>query len=421
MKEAVFIFRKDLRIYDNLTLNYVSKNYDVIHPVFFFTDEQVGSQNKYASHRSITFMKQSLKQLGVPTFSVKNYKEIPSFINKQYPNISGVFFNNDYTPYSIERDTYIRKWAKNSNYETLSLEDPLILGEFIERKTPYVKFTPFLNEVLKKKISTNDQTKTIKNKLKVKLNDDYPLRKEALAILSDTKKFSEYGNKRDYFDYNTTRINIYVKFGLVSPREVALIFTSNKDLLRQFIWRDFYYSYYYKSSDPKVYQGDLNISINWNNDKKLLELWKEGKTGYPIVDACMRQLKKEGYISNRARLIVSSFLSKNLLIDWREGERYFSQQLLDIDRIQNTAGWHSSVGVSKHSLPYFRIFNPWIQSKKYDKNAFYIKKWIPELKNVLDKDIHDWEKSYEKYNVNYPYPIVNYKESKELFLKSIKK
>jgi deoxyribodipyrimidine photo-lyase len=163
--------------------------------------------------------------------------------------------------------------------------------------------------------------------------------------------------------------------------------------------------------------------ISWRTSEKDLELWKQGKTGVPIVDACMRQMNKIGYMHNRGRMIVATFLCKTLLIDWRLGEKYFAQKLTDYDPAANNGNWQSIASTGVDMKPYFRDMNPWIQSTNFDKEAHFIKTWVPELETVDAKDIHKWETSclLEKYeNIKYPKPIVNYAEQKKIMLDKYK-
>ena len=165
-------------------------------------------------------------------------------------------------------------------------------------------------------------------------------------------------------------------------------------------------------------------NIKWDNNRTLFNKWKEGRTGYPVIDACMTQINKTGYMHNRGRLLVSSFLIKNLGIDWRWGEKYFAQSLVDYDVLVNNGNWQWTSGSGADSQPYFRVFNPWIQSDRYDKNCEYIKYWLPNLKNVENKHLHQWEKFHSEYNlkdIDYVKPIVDYKESKANSLKMYKK
>ena len=174
---------------------------------------------------------------------------------------------------------------------------------------------------------------------------------------------------------------------------------------------------HFRSNDP----SDRYDKIKWDNNPTHFNKWKEGKTGIPIVDACMRQMNTTGYMHNRGRMIVSSFLIKNLLIDWRKGEKYFANMLTDYNISANNGGWQWASGGGTDAQPYFRIFNPWTQAKKYDKECEYIKKWIPELRYVDNKDILNWNTMYKKYDINYPKPIVDHKKTRERALVIFKK
>ena len=196
-------------------------------------------------------------------------------------------------------------------------------------------------------------------------------------------------------------------------------------LIRQLIWRDFYYHLgngfidrFGKSLKPQY------DSIKWNVNSGQLQKWKDGNTGYPIVDACMKQINTTGYMHNRGRLIVASFLVKNLQINWEAGEKYFAQTLLDYDVLVNNGNWQWVSGSGADSMPYFRIFNPWTQSEKFDKECEYIKYWLPNLKDVENKHLHQWEKFYTEYDlkeIDYVKPMIDYKESREKTLKMYKK
>jgi deoxyribodipyrimidine photo-lyase len=404
LKKVVFIFRRDFRIEDNTTLYNISKLYDVIIPVFFLTKEQVGSTNKYRSTRSVNFMLNSIKEMNIPVIEVADYKEIPNIIIKNYGAVDGIAFNKDYTPYACKRDSFIESFCTKHNIAFHSYHDQLLLrGLYTNNKgVAYSIFTPFYTrakKLIKKYVRDEDIIKSIMIKLSHPIIENHVVKKEAYKIL-----------RKDIKEDDNTKLSVYLKFGIVSPREVS----RHKTLWRKLLWRDFYYNHYVS------FPYTPTFDIKWSKNKELFQKWVDGKTGFPIVDAIMRQLKEEGYIINRHRMIVASFLSKNLHIDWREGEKYFSNQLIDIDRIQNMAGWMSVVGVAKHSLPYFRVLNPWIQSKEYDVKCKFIKKWVPELKSVSPVHIHNWYVYNSHYSLNYPDPIVNYEETKEYFLDSVK-
>ena len=243
-------------------------------------------------------------------------------------------------------------------------------------------------------------------------------RKEALKILKNINSFSNYEKTRDVLSKNTTHLSAYLKFGCISIREVYHVvknkFGINDDIIKQLLWRDFYY---HVGNEYTIWGKSMKEKYNkikWLYNKKHFNKWKNAMTGFPIVDAAMRQLNETGFMHNRGRLIVASFLIKNLQIDWLWGEKYFATQLIDYDPLVNNGNWQWVAGTGTDSQPYFRIFNPWSQSEKHDKDCIYIKKWIPELKNVDNKDIHKWYKTYKNYpNIKYPTPIIDYKKSRE--------
>jgi deoxyribodipyrimidine photo-lyase len=368
--------------------------------VFFMNKEQINS--KYSSKSSVKFFTNILKTklTNVSIIQIKNLVEMIRYISnfaKQNSSLKTIAFHYDYTPYAIQRENAITEFAKKNNLNIISTHDQLLLLDFHTKKdnTEYSKFTPYYNT--------------------------YPFNKIKTPTFLSFAKYTNYAKFRDVPSEDaTTHLSHYLKFGVISPREAYTAFKNVEMLKRQLIWRDFYYTYYYFNG-IKSYSGDVKNIPKWQNNDKLFKAWKNGKTGFPIVDAGMRQLKHENYMHNRVRMITANFLTKILQINWKKGELHFSENLIDIDRIQNMAGWHSVSSLSKHSLPYFRVFNPWIQSKKYDPDAKYIKKYIPELSEVQAKDIHAWETSHTNYpKINYPKPIVNYAKQKQIYLNSLK-
>lgn len=454
MTKSIFIFRRDLRLYDNIGLIEACKNSNEVLPIFIFTPEQINKiQNKYFSDNSVQFLIESLddlnKQLNEKNsrmfyFYGKN-EEILKKIKKEF-DFKSVFVNRDYTPYSIKRDKTIETFCKENDITFVSLNDITLLkmdeGMNKENKQ-YKVFTPFYKKALKYSIEKPDtykcknfvnKNKKIKIEYEKDIHNFYKKNKEILVNggrkiglkkLKSLKKFKKYGKTRDYPKTDTTHISAMNKYGCISIREVywEIKKINVEPLLRQLYWRDFYYriSYYY----PRVLKGKSfkkeYDKIKWKTNKKKLEKWKEGKTGFPMVDAGMRQMNTTGWMHNRLRMIVSNFLVKDLFIDWREGERYFAQTLYDYDPSQNNGGWQWSSGSGTDSQPYFRIFNPWLQSKKYDKDCEYIKKWVPELKNIPNKHIHKWYEFHKKYDIDYPKPMVNHQNAKKNTLKLYKK
>ena len=443
---GLFIFHRDFRIIDNKTLLELNNKCKNIYTCFIFTPEQV-TNNIYKSDNSIQFMIECLKDLE-RIIKSKNgkllifYGSTISIIEKVIKdlNIDILACNRDYSPYAKNRLKNMEQLAKEKNIEFLIDNDYYLYepGSIIVSSTEkaYTKYTPFYNKVYNipydkpekyKKINfkntnygTNYSLKEAENKL-IQINENILVqgnRKNALDILKNIKKYNNYGKTRDNLNIETTQLSAYIKFGCVSVREVASIFKSNNSLYRQLIWREFYahilndYSYVLKGPLKEQYS-----SIKWSKSNKNFDAWKNGKTGFPIVDAAMNQMNITGYMHNRGRLIVASFLIKTLLINWREGEKYFATMLTDYDPASNNGNWQWVASTGADSQPYFRIFNPWSQSEEHDPNCEYIKKWVPELKNVPNDKIHKWFEHYEEFlkdkKINYYKPIVDYKTQRE--------
>lgn len=451
-KNGLFIFRRDLRIQDNKGLKLIHDECENVYTIFIFTPEQVGNANKYKSNNSVQFMIESLKNLNshlggkLYCFYGKNNNIIHNLIDEL--NINVVGFNLDYTPYAINRDIEIMNLCNNKNVDVL-FENDYYLNEpgtiLSGGGTPYLKFTPYYIQATKKQIDTpttfkfisKQTSKRLKNIINLsnalnrftRINDNLIIkggREEGIKVLKNAVKSQKhYSKTRDNISYNTSLLSAYIKFGCLSIREIYKIFHHNKDFIRQLHWRDFYAQIVY--FNPQVIGGALKENYNkikWHNNGRLFKAWCDGKTGFPIVDASMRQLNTIGWMHNRGRMIVSSFLTKILLIDWRLGERYFATKLVDYDPANNNGGWQWSAGTGADSQPYFRIFNPFLQSQNHDPNCEYIKRWIPELREVDNDIIHNWDKEWNKEENNatskYIKPIVNYAEQKEKALKMYK-
>jgi deoxyribodipyrimidine photo-lyase len=233
------------------------------------------------------------------------------------------------------------------------------------------------------------------------------------------KKQVAYSKHRDELSYETSMLSPYLRFGCLSPREVWWTLKTHlpkeQTLLKQLLWREFYYNIY--AADPSIYKVSMQRplrGIRWSDNKVDLRAWAKGCTGFPVVDAAMRQLLTSGYMHNRGRLISAGFLTKVLRINWVIGEKWFAKHLLDADRASNGGGWQWCAGTGTDASPWFRAFNPWRQSKRFDPDALYIKRWIPELADVPAEDLHTWDVSHKKWieeGVAYPAPICDYKAS----------
>ncbi len=448
---SIFIFRRDFRIKDNTAWNKMLMNEERgnnIYPIFIFTPEQInGKLNKYKSDNAVQFMIESLLELNKEvkiTFCYGDIiKVLTNIIITKGNKITSIYTNTDYTPYAVHREKIIEKLCKEYDIKfepchDITLFEPKTITNSSGKI--YQKYTPFMRACITKRVpkpTTINRTHSIKhvktsyeisiNKLKsfYKHNDLIHVhggRDNALKILNHTSLFSNYNKTRNTLNINTTNLSAYLKFGCVSIREAYNIFKKNKGLIRQLIWREFYYHLGYGFIDRFGKSLKPNYdNIKWINNKSHYKKWCEGKTGFPIVDACMTQLNKTGYMHNRGRLIVSSFLVKNLLINWKYGEKYFAQKLVDYDVLVNNGNWQWTAGSGADSQPYFRIFNPNRQSENYDKDALYIKKWLPELKDIDSNHLHNWEDHYKEHKLSYPKPIINYSESKINALKLYRK
>ena len=456
---GLFLFHRDFRIPDNIALNNAGFVCNKLYTCFIFTPEQV-TNNKYKSDNSVQFMIESLNDLAVDI--KKNSGELLCFYGTQTIilkhlieelKITHLFFNDDYSPYAIHRDNEAKQLCNKLQIECQTYPDYYLYepGTVLveSSKNAYKKYTPFYNAVLNNRVSKpmnvtsfpfSISSKKLKYKITlrdamkqfVKVNDNilvrggriYAQEKLENALL----KQRDYESTRDFFTTKTTHLSAYIKFGCVSIREVYHEFKKkfglNHGLIRELIWREFFAHvlYCYPEVVGKSYQTKFR-SLNWSHSKVNIEKWKTGMTGFPLVDACMREMNTTGYMHNRGRMTTASFLIKTLLIDWRVGEQYFAQQLTDYDIASNNGNWQGISGTGVDMKPYFRDMNPWIQSYKFDINAEYIKKWVPELEKVDASDIHNWNETYNntKYkDVNYPKPIVDYSKQKEKMLEMYK-
>ena len=443
-ENGLFIFRRDLRITDNnglIALNSQCKN---IYPVFIFTPEQI-ENNSYKSYPAVQFMMESLQDLEhkiekmggkLLLFYGKNDDIVAHLIQKLHINV--VAFNTDCTPYAIKRDHSIQQLCASLSVKTLTTDDYYLqpLGSVLNQtEYTYQKFTPFYNAALQFRVAApighrkirfaRSSLHNITLSVAVARFVDYSpnvLRggrdaatKQIRIALRNTR---DYGKTHNILIQPTSQLSAYIKFGCVSIREVYHIFHSNRDFIRQLYWRDFYANIAF--AYPHVFGATMKPKydkIRWTQNHGWFTKWCNGTTGFPIVDAGMRELNHTGYMHNRARLITMSFLCKTLMIDWRLGERYFASKLVDYDPASNNGNIQWVMGGGSDSNPYFRIFNPWLQTAEYDANCEYIRKWVPELRDVPIPDILRWNTEHPKYAGVYKIPIVDYTEHKERALR----
>ncbi len=449
---CLFIFRRDLRLVDNLALLESNRNYEKVIPCFIFTPEQITEKNPYRSANAIQFMCESLEELDselrtrnsqLHYFQGENIKVLDSIhqdFKKSGKKLDAIIFNQDYTPYAKKRDSEIQKWCQDNEIKCIQAEDYLLapIGTIVKGDgSPYTVFTPFKNAGFKisvpkinLKLASNfgkfNFSQMLDKIISYQKNENILVsggRKLGKKQIQKLKKQNQYNTTRNSLSLETSHLSAYLKFGCVSIREVyhkiKKLYGKENNLLDQLFWREFYF--YIAHYFPQVLHGKNYNSkydkIKWTVSKTNFEKWCRGETGYPVVDAGMRQLNHTGYMHNRARLITSNFLNRMLGMDWRLGEKYFAQKLTDYDPSVNNGNWQWIASTGTDPKPYFqRLFNPILQSQKFDGDAEYIKKWLPELVQIPAKELHDWSKFYQNYNLeelNYVAPVVDYKEARK--------
>ncbi len=440
-KKSLYIFRRDLRLADNRGLLKALQESETVIPCFIFDPRQVGEKNSYRSNNCIQFMIESLHDLdeqlhkkdGRLYYFYGDAEEIANKIIEQ-EKLDAIYCNRDYTPFSIKRDEAIKKICIQHNAQFIQVADALLHEPeevLTGSNTPYSIFTAFYKKSITlpveepiEKIPTHFYAKPIKNShTKEIFKEILPIKneklwihggqQEGLKLLKAVTKLSNYQNTRDFPELPTSSLSAHFKFGTISIRQaywyIAHELGKNHPLLRQLYWRDFFTHVAYHS--PFVFKQAFHEKYNnlpWKNNKEQFNAWCEGKTGFPIIDAGMRQLNETGWMHNRVRMIVASFLVKDLHISWRWGEQYFARQLVDYDPSVNNGNWQWSASTGCDAQPYFRIFNPWLQQKKFDPECNYIKKWVPELKHVPTKIIHSWFNPAYAALKDYPKPIVDH-------------
>jgi deoxyribodipyrimidine photo-lyase len=401
-KVSIFWFRRDLRLEDNAGLYHALKSGFPVIPIFIF-DKNILKKLTNKSDQRLQFIHDSLKslkeQLNTKGSDLLTFYDSPKNAWRQLTelyDIQGVYTNEDYEPYAIKRDKEISTFLGKQSIDILRYKDQCIFHkDDILKKDgkPYTVFTPYKRkwrEALEKNtFEEYGSKKLLKNfaKLsKVPMISIEELGFNEIEVQNKVKTIKrsiieKYHENRDIPSVNgTSLLGLHLRFGTVSVRKCANVgFSINDTWLDELIWREFFMQILYHF--PKVISGPFKEKYNalkWKNDKKEFEKWCKGETGYPIVDAGMRQLNETGFMHNRVRMAVGSFLVKHLLIDWKWGEKYFADRLLDFELSANNGNWQWVAGTGCDSAPYFRIFNPYLQQKRFDPDFKYIKRWIPE-------------------------------------------
>jgi deoxyribodipyrimidine photo-lyase len=395
MKVSVFWFRRDLRLKDNRGLFEAVKRGLPVLPIFIF-DTHILDRLEDKQDRRVDYIHQALetihKELGSGlTVFHGTPLEVFKNLTESY-DIQSVFCNEDYEPDAIRRDKDVADFLQAKDIEFKSYKDQVIFSKNDILKsdgTPYTVFTPYSKRWLGKLSDADLQDYSCDLSGFVKSNhfpglEEIGFRKTDIVFQKpelNKKAISDYHLTRDFPALDaTTYLGIALRFGTISVRKcVRFASESNQTWLKELIWREFFMQILFHF--PKVVNAcfkDKYENIKWRNNEAEFELWCKGETGYPIVDAGMRQLNETGFMHNRVRMIVASFLTKHLLIDWRWGEAYFATKLLDYDLSANNGNWQWAAGCGCDAAPYFRVFNPAEQTRKFDKDLKYIKKWNPD-------------------------------------------
>lgn len=410
---TLFWFRRDLRINDNAGLYHALKNNKKVQCIFIFDTDIINKLAKNDRRISILYdfvsnLNQQLNDLGSSlTVYHGNVEQVFQKIIEQDP-IKAVYINHDYEPNAILRDQKVGRLLQTKNISFTSYKDQCIFekDEIVkEDGKPYTVYTPYMKK-WKSRLNEFYYKSYPNDKYFHHLNPSESTHMITLDNLGFTRvlyeissndierlRISNYQETRDYpaLPDGTSKISVHLRFGTISIRTLVRIgLEKNESWLNELIWRDFYMMILHhfpyvcqKSFKPKY---DL---IKWQLNESEFSKWCEGKTGYPLVDAGMRELNATGYMHNRVRMVVASFLTKHLLIDWRLGEKYFAEKLIDYDLSANNGGWQWAAGCGCDAAPYFRIFNPSEQAKKFDKANAYIKKWVPEYLSLEYKPMID--------------------------------
>ncbi len=422
---TIFWFRRDLRLEDNTGLYEALTSGDEVLPIFIF-DKNILSELSEDDAR-VTFIHSLLQQiqetLQKHNKSLAVFYDTPENVFKKLikdHDIKAVYANHDYEPYALKRDKATAKQLEKDNIAFHSFKDQVIFEKDEVVKDdgdPYVVYTPYMKKWRENFDESMVRQHHPENKLTALATHSYPFLslhdigfkesdiKPAPYTVSE-KLINNYEDTRNFPAVEgTSCISPYLRFGSVSIREIMkkALQSGNATYMNELIWREFFMQilWHYPETVTKSFRRKYD-NIKWRNNDEEFKAWCEGKTGYPMVDAGMRELNATGYMHNRVRMVVASFLCKHLLIDWRWGEAYFAKKLFDYEQSSNVGNWQWAAGSGVDAAPYFRICNPTEQAKKFDKDLKYIKKWVPEFEDL----------SYR--------PIVDHKEARERALKVYK-
>ncbi|MDX1350393.1 MAG: deoxyribodipyrimidine photo-lyase [Putridiphycobacter sp.] len=414
---SVFWHRRDLRIDDNHGLAKIAEKYTNVLPIFIFDTtilEELEADDKRVSfiYLSLKKLKKKYQALGSDLFVLKGKPlDVLKQLNKNH-SIQAIYTNRDYEPYAISRDREVAQWASEYEIDFQTFKDHVMFekDEINVDGRPYKVYTPY-SKKWKAELGIIPEYNLNAEALNFELKQSLPSLesvgfREVLGVapkvqLDDATLYNYAENRNLPAKAATSNLGVYLRFGNTSIRKMVKLAKAKSEVfLNELIWREFFMTimwFYPESATHELktqYRG-----IPWENNEDYFDAWRQGKTGFPIVDAGMRQLNETGMMHNRVRMITASFLVKDLCIDWRWGEAYFAKKLMDFELSSNVGNWQWAAGTGTDAAPYFRVFNPTSQQEKFDPKFEYIKKWVPEFNTA-----------------SYPSSIVNHKEAREKIL-----
>ncbi|OUV40031.1 MAG: deoxyribodipyrimidine photolyase [Rhodobacteraceae bacterium TMED111] len=458
--KSLMWFRNDLRMDDNPALREACKSSDEVHAIYIYSQNQNNKHNKANCKteffiENIKALESELSKINIPLniINSEGFKDNSEIISNYAKNhsLKKVFWNNQFGVDENERDASVQNYLKSKKIEFESFDEQVVFapGTILTGEgKPYSVFTPFKRRWIEKfnlDLLDIEFKYTKKNVTKIKSNlseFDFQFKKNNLVDMSlwpvgeaealsrlktylDKNIFRYAQDRNDPIVDGTSRLSAYLASGIISPKRCILealkinnfeLDAGEKGIVKwidEIVWREFYKNIMF--SFPRVSKGqpfqDYTKKIEWRFDENEFTAWKEGKTGFPIIDSAIKQMLSEGWMHNRLRMVVAMFFTKNMLHDWRLGEAFFMQNLIDGDFSSNNGGWQWSSSTGTDAAPYFRIFNPLTQSKNFDSEGLFIKKHIKELENVDKKEIHDPSPDTRK-SQNYPKQILDLKQSR---------
>jgi deoxyribodipyrimidine photo-lyase len=398
-KVSIFWFRRDLRVEDNHGLfQALSSEFPVL-PLFIF-DTQILDRLPSTSDGRVEFIHQSISKLNEAIgghLCVKHGNPLAVFTEIfNHWDVVSIYTNHDYERYGLERDASIKDLAKEKGIDFRTFKDQVVFEKdevLSGAGTPYTIFTPYsrkwkalLAETNLPEYPSSSLSNYVSDTFVIPTLSEIGFQPSGLSFPENSVQddlIKSYAQDRDFpAKPGTSRLSVHLRFGTVSIRSLVRRALGKSEVwLNELIWRDFYFNilhHFHHISEGHSFRKEYD-RMNWRNNEVEFKAWCSGKTGYPIVDAGMRELNETGFMHNRVRMIVASFLVKHLLIDWRWGEAYFAEKLLDFDFAANNGGWQWAAGCGCDAAPYFRVFNPTLQTQKFDQSLAYIKKWVPEL------------------------------------------